>query len=859
MSELQSTVPRGTLSDARELTIKVSQCPGRYRRVSPEDSWHLVPFELFQVSVCREFEGDQQELLKVRHSLGNFSLLDGAVRATDAKFRESWFRNVTEEQLQAYLSALISDHSAQRSLPLKAFFSGFRLFRAVLSPSCCCGGPVTRDMSCGIKNSSMTLLTRSHAAFRDFHQWVRVWKLPLEPRKHLVSMKMQQDQRWSRSGARDSQRETIDEVLRVLENQLDKVMSQEVARQELLQLGELSQKLQALRDQIQLDLDASATGDGKRLRGFRDEDFGPALLVRCDIDSFAQRERRRYSEELDAVRVLEIRAAHEVFSRIMEQILKDISENAQVTRRLTDEARQVLDDTLYPVGPSYMESSRQRARSMTEALEKAKANFLVAQEGPSIGRAPLVCDLFKEEFSETEKKHAEVLSRAESLQAEALTLLHSKETIRRTAIAASSTWKSTEDIHQSRRSFFAEVVPRQAVRAIAEAAAERHDALNHKYQTEVVKALDLDKRRAQSLWQLVSTKIDAVSELGEQLCNEAKVRASLEAVLRDHTAKREADIRSFEQEVAAAQQEIQGRLSVLDGNVTETILPTKERCKELSKTYGEHQGLLYDIKRKCRLGNSAEESAESIAKDIAREHNSDTPELKHLCMAYDKIAQECKENAKELLGHSCFSEERQVQAQKDLDSIKDLAKKLREQLEKYTTWTGRTGIWEDKGEQLEGVNDPAVTEAKKALDHMRRNLDMLLTGLETAQAQVEELIATLCTRVSEEDNLRGVAAKDLFKQLCDKQADALEARSAAGFESVAFDCRNERLERERQKNEEQIQSLREEHKVLLMELKEELERTQREKVAKGQKEEAELMKQVQLKHLQRSRTRPMYP
>ena len=52
---------------------------------------------------------------------------------------------------------------------------------------------------------------------------------------------------------------------------------------------------------------------------------------------------------------------------------------------------------------------------------------------------------------------------------------------------------------------------------------------------------------------------------------------------------------------------------------------------------------------------------------------------------------ECKENAKELLGHSCFSEERQVQAQKDLDSIKDLAKKLREQLEKYTTWTGRTG------------------------------------------------------------------------------------------------------------------------------------------------------------------------
>ena len=43
----------------------------------------------------------------------------------------------------------------------------------------------------------------------------------------------------------------------------------------------------------------AGAAQGKRLRGFRDEDFGPALLVRCDIDSFAQRERRRYSEELD--------------------------------------------------------------------------------------------------------------------------------------------------------------------------------------------------------------------------------------------------------------------------------------------------------------------------------------------------------------------------------------------------------------------------------------------------------------------------------------------------------------------------------------------------------------------------------
>lgn len=892
------------MDDAPALVIRVCLCPGLRRRVSPGDVWHLIPFELYEVSVCLE----EQPALVVYHRQKDFNLLHSTLCANGVKVRslpKSRACHKTEgSKLQAYLRDLLQSHLGPTSFSLKAFFSGCRL-SAVLQPPCVCGFP-RADSFDGLREGAV--LKRSHHAFPQFAQWVRVWNLAPHLREQLVARKEEQDLRRGRYVRRGMRRQEIYEELESFACEPGRHTDPETAQAELLQLDAVSQKLQGLRDQAQLDRDASATTAGPFEGNPEDQDFGFALPVRCEIEALAHVESRRYSEELDAVRVLEIRATQEVFSRIIYELLEDSVVHRRAIKRVENSLS--LPERM----DLLKEASQTRMQLLKDALESAKASLQAQKDYPGLGQPASNVKFHKSEFQEDEELHARCLANVREAQAGADDVARAVRQDRETAEASHNSWKSTEEIlnwpvnaspcnsPRAGKSFSRCFDPAAAspcstprgrsstgslketfdFTSSSEAAARRHAALQNLFQTEVHHSMRQNETHAEDLCHELRGMLDLLLEMGQQLRAEADVRTEVKAVLQAHTELRQRKLEMLQSEIEDAQRQVEARTDAFARYNRECVLPGEARGAELVDDHQRDVSTLEQVEASCQISVGVDDCVEMIMHG----HMPERPEkifpkplkvcgqdvLDHVphhlvrkyerdinrAIACDNIELDCQQAALALLEQLRPSEERQKKAKVALPAMEKLKSEIQSEVAELREWNSRFSFEEYRGEKLNLLEgDPTLQNAADTLKVMRSSSHHLLETVEQALANVENLVSMLSNHIDKEIDLRD-RGQELFKKLCEKQREAVEARYklASSLENVERQketSRQRHLIQDRLNMEEENMILDHEHRRENMQKKHEVAMKQQREVAEAQLKEIVMIMNMRKEMLSKHR------
>lgn len=856
----------GFVAMADAPVIRVRLCPGLRRRVSPKDVWHLIPFKLYEVSICLNAE-DEPTLIVCRR-LKDFYLLQSALEAAgvqvSARLKTRACHTAVSE-LQGYLRELLHSPLGLRSFCLKAFFSGSPL--SVLQPRCCSGFPGADKLH---RLPETALLKRSHNTFPEFNWWVRVWLLPPHLREPLLARQEEQNQRLSRYDARGQSRQVLDEDLQVLESEKREHMDPERVQTELLKLDSVSQQLQHLREQVQMDLDAS-TKMAEPCDALGDE-FCIALPVRGEIDALAHAECERYSTELDAVRVLEVRATQEIFSRIMDVLLEDSAEHHRCLKQIEDCSGSHELKIVVP-----LEASLSRERMLMTARLQAKECLQFQRDNPNLGRPASNFDLYREEFLVDTDFHARALKLVREADADAEAVAQMIQESKEIAVEACTSWRATEDILQwpcascfspdPHDSFTFQSPSGKDSWASAETVAFRHGTLGVRFQSKVVKAIEQDERQSEKLRKDLRDMLEVLSEVGEQFRTEAAVRVSLEMVLREHTEIRQEKVDQLQRRILDAQREVEEKVHAYTV-CRESLLHVEQRVTALVGSYEQDHSTIEQVVIGCHINVAVADLVEMVVhgslpvrnekifskpwKMCSEDVLQDVPY--HLASKYwhdlvravalDNIELDCQQGALALLEQSGPSEKRQERAKAELPVTRKFQAELQSHLADCLEWQGLSDFEVHCGEPLRlFADDPALREALHAVDSVRNSCNDLLDNLERALAEVGRLVLTLSGQVSKEEDLRA-RGKELFKKLCEKQVHAVEARHklAPGLEAVDAQkeqYRKRRLSQERSKMEEEKRGLEHAQRREIMQVKHAAAMAQHRKLAELQKKEIE--------------------
>ena len=191
-----------------EAPVLVTVEPGREgcRRVEDSDRWHFRSFDTWRISACPSGPLEGMVPQEVEH---RFKYVDRLVRALDlksagmAKMQKGWLSKPSKEERKAEVRealAMAMEHSeSRRSLLLKAFFTGFKVFEALYKH-----GRVSPEDPL---HTVIGKLREQHRQFPDFGTWLMVRARAQALRIHLDKTRQEQEARVQKFRARSEAHE----------------------------------------------------------------------------------------------------------------------------------------------------------------------------------------------------------------------------------------------------------------------------------------------------------------------------------------------------------------------------------------------------------------------------------------------------------------------------------------------------------------------------------------------------------------------------------------------------------------------------------------------------------------------------